>query len=502
VHLRILGFIKRRLVLVIALASVVGYADQQTLDAIQLQRDGLFNVITYMDNSPDIFNRPADEILVLNRAQKETALDVWNLYLDYMSSLSALADKARSKEFLNENSFQEQQQLFTFAYTAHYRFGLEFISRVKKDPELVKWLNLKHSEYNLPKNMYQRFSNQILSDYTTDRFDDYSTARKAYEQDELTALIDSDRLAIEQLNRFRLLTTNSAGMIKRSLYNTYYPLQKGVARGMGKVKVWRIGQTLITPEQALEFSRTFEPGDFYLTRKEWRLTNVGIPGFWTHSAMFIGTPAERAIYFDTPEINQWVASMGATSYEDLLKQASPIYANHPGNDELGDIRVIEALDAGVIFNSIETSLAADGAAVFRPITTRLEKAKAIYASFYYTGQPYDFKFDFDSDNALVCSELIFKAYQPSDTQTGIDFPLNRAVGNKMLTPSEIAQWYDETVGTPNQQIDLVMFIDSNEKDRVAFQSTKEAFIGSWKRPDWYIFKQPKRVDNRIATSQD
>jgi uncharacterized protein YycO len=267
---------------------------------------------------------------------------------------------------------------------------------------------------------------------------------------------------------------------------------------MGKVKVWRVGKTLITPEQALDFSYQFEPGDFYLTRKEWRLTNVGIPGFWTHSAIFIGTPAERAVYFDTAEVNDWLATKGVASYEELLKQVSDIYAAHPGIDANGDIRVIEALDAGVIFNSIETSLDADGAAVFRPMTTKLEKAKAIYNSFYYTGQPYDFHFDFDSDDAIVCSELIFKSYQASETQTGIPFPLNKAVGKKMLTPSEIAQWYDETVGTPEQQIELVMFIDSNEKDGVAFQSTKEAFIGSWKRPDWYLFQQPEREDDRVA----
>ena len=491
--------VKYSTILLILFISMVSYADQQTLDAIKMQRTGLSNLITYMDNEPDIFDRPPEADLVFNREQKQKALDVWVLFLDYMSTLDALADKTRSKPFMQAAS-NDHQTLFLLAYTAHYRYGLEFIARTKNDAELGKWLNLQHANKDLPKNFYQRFSNEILSDFTTDRFDNYVLARNVVAPSAVTAMIDEDKQAIADLNRFSLLTSNSAGRIRRTLYNTYFPVQKGVARGMGKVKVWRIGQTLITPEQALDFSRTFEPGDFYLTRKEWRLTNVGIPGFWTHSAMFIGTPAERALYFNTPEINEWVASMGANTYEELLQQTSPIYAAQPGYDDLGDIRVIEALDAGVIFNSIETSLAADGAAVFRPLTSRLEKAKAIHAAFYYTGQPYDFKFDFDSDNAMVCSELIYKAYQPSSTQEGIEFPLNRAVGNKMLTPSEIAQWFDETVDTPDQKIELVMFIDSNEKDKVAFQSTKEAFIGSWKRPDWYIFKQPRRPDDRIATT--
>lgn len=478
----------------VSLASV----PSAELEAIELQRQGLANLLVYMDGKPDLFARSTEQPLLLNREQKTQALNVWLLYLDYMSTLRQLSDDTENYLSLKGDARKERQQLNALAFTAHYRFGLEFIARVKNDAELVKWYNTPHTSHDLPKNFYRRFSNEILGEWMTNRFDQFIYAFGASNEYPGFASLDADRSAIASFNRVGLLSGNSAGMFGRSLYGTYYPIQKGVARGMGKIKVWRIGETLITPEQALEFSRSFEPGDFYLTRKEWRMTNVGIPGFWTHSAMFIGTPEERAIYFDEPEIHDWVASKGATSFEDLLKQTSEIYKAHPGVDAWGEIRVIEALDAGVIFNSIETSLDADGAAVFRPLVSKLEKAKAIYNSFYYTGQPYDFHFDFDSDTALVCSELIFKAYQPATDQQGVDFPLNRAVGKKMLTPSEIAQWYEETVGTPEQEIDLVMFIDSNEKDRVAFQSTKEAFIGSWKRPDWYIFQQPPLKDERLA----
>jgi hypothetical protein len=477
-----------------------GQTISQQIEAIEIQRQGLLNLMRYVDQTPDIFNRSQQSNLLLNRTEKEEILDVWVLYLDYMSTLSILADQTEDYLRLSGKNREEKKHVHALAFNAHYRFGLEFIDRLHDDPEIRKWLNRVHPDQGLEKNLYRKFSQQILSDWSTDLFDDFNQSFSLNPALKLSAELAKDQAAIRNLNRFSLLTSNSTHRIRRSLYNTYYPVQKGVARGMGKVKVWRIGNTLITPEQALEFSYQFEPGDFYLTRKEWRLTNVGIPGFWTHSAIFIGTPAERALYFDTPEVNDWVESQGARSFEDLLKQASDIYAAHPGRDANGDIRVIEALDAGVIFNSIETSLDADGAAVFRPMTTKLEKAKAIYNSFYYTGQPYDFHFDFDSDDAIVCSELIFKSYQASESQTGIPFPLNKAVGKKMLTPSEIAQWYDDTVGTPEQKIDLVMFIDSNEKDGVAFQSTREAFIGSWKRPDWYLFQQPKRQSDQIAAN--
>ncbi|WP_320827512.1 YiiX/YebB-like N1pC/P60 family cysteine hydrolase [Reinekea sp.] len=482
------------------LFSLEVQAESTDVQAIRIQRQGLVNLVAYIDQKPEIFNRPERSIALLNRTEKQTVLNVWHLYLDYMGSLTALADKTQGYKLQSSAERAVRKQVHGFAMTTHYRFGLEFIRRVGNDPELVKWLNLAHPELGLPEKLYRKFSNQVLSDWSTDRFDDLTSHLSVDPGSSFAAALASDRLAIRHSNRTGLLVANSAGTVTRSLLRTWFPIQKGVARGMGKVKVWRIGQTLITPDQAFSFSRDFEPGDFYLTRKEWRLTNVGIPGYWTHSAIYIGSVAERARYFDTPEVNQWLAEQGFRRFEGLLRSASAIYAEHSGYDALGEVRVIEALDAGVIFNSIETSLSADGAAVFRPLLSKLEKAKAIYNSFYYTGQPYDFDFDFDSDNAMVCSELIFKAYQGSDTQTGVDFPLYKVAGRKMLTPSEIAQWYDETVDTDAQEIELVMFIDGNEKNRVAFQSTPAAFKGSWRRPDWYIFKQPPPAPTSSAPS--
>ncbi|WP_287419851.1 YiiX/YebB-like N1pC/P60 family cysteine hydrolase [Reinekea sp.] len=478
-------------------------AESTDVQAIRIQRQGLLNLISYIDQKPDIFNRSKLLPVLLNRSEKQTVLDVWGVYLDYMATLGVLADKNELYQRQSSAEHDRRMQIHAFAMTAYYRFGLAFISRIGRDPELVKWLNLAHPDLELPAKMYQKFSNQVLSDWNTVRFDDLTSSLSVDAQSSFAAQFSADRLAVRQQSRTGLLVANSAGTVSRSLFRTWFPIQRGVAKGMGKVKVWRIGETLITPEQALSFSRDLEPGDFYLTRKEWRLTNVGIPGFWTHSAIYIGSHAEREQYFDTPEVKQWLAEQGFNSFDALLRATSEIYARHPGYDAMGEVRAIEALNAGVIFNSIETSLAADGAAIFRPLLGKLEKAKAIHNAFYYTGQPYDFDFDFDSDNAMVCSELIFKAYQAGTTQTGVDFPLYTVAGRKMLTPNEIAQWYDATVDTAEQEIELVMFIDGNEKDRVAFRSNSAAFKGSWQRPDWYLFKQsPSALIDAFTTESN
>lgn len=469
-------------------------------DTILLQRQGLTNLIQYMDARPELFDRDTKKNRLLNRLERQKTLDVWTLYLDYMTTVRTLADQSRDYLSLSGERRQARLHQHILAFNTHYRFGLEMIKRIDRDPELVNWLNTPHPEDNLPENFYRRFSGELLSDWMTDLYDTLNAGFRSRSDFAETAFIEEDQKSIGSINRAAILTSHTYRLIRRTAYKTYYPLQKGLARGMGKVKLWRFNKTLITPVQALDFSRSFDPGDFYLTRKEWRLTNVGIPGFWTHSALYIGTPQERATYFDTPEVQHWLDEQGFDSLESMLNSISSVYASHPGSDDMGQIRVLEALDAGVIFNSIQTSLQADGAAVFRPKTTRLEKAKAIVGAFHYAGRPYDFHFDFDSDTALVCSELIYKAYQPSEQQTGVAFPLNRAVGRKMLTPNEIARWYEQTADTRQQQIELVLFIDSNERDGVAFQGTKTSFMGSWQRSDWYFLQQPTREDGTLAST--
>ena len=47
--------------------------------------------------------------------------------------------------------------------------------------------------------------------------------------------------------------------------------------------------------------------------------------------------------------------------------------------------------------------------------------------------------------------------------------------------------FDEQFGHPEQQFDLVQFIDGNELQGHSTEATTEAFRGSWKRPKWHVF---------------
>src|SRR5262249_57983029 len=127
--------------------------------------------------------------------------------------------------------------------------------------------------------------------------------------------------------------------------------------------------------------------------------------------------------------------------------------------EGGARRTLEAISEGVTFTTLEPAARADHVAALRPRLPAVEKAAAILRAFGYAGRPYDFNFDFRTDSALVCSELIYKAYEPGPGRQGLRFPLVEVLGRPVLPPSEIARLFDLELGTPTAQLELVRFVD-------------------------------------------
>lgn len=57
------------------------------------------------------------------------------------------------------------------------------------------------------------------------------------------------------------------------------------------LKPWRM-HTLITQAQQKQIESSLESGDILLTRKNWAATNLNIPGYWKHMALYIGDGVE------------------------------------------------------------------------------------------------------------------------------------------------------------------------------------------------------------------
>jgi hypothetical protein len=235
-----------------------------------------------------------------------------------------------------------------------------------------------------------------------------------------------------------------------------------------------------------------EPGDILLARKNWYLSNIGLPGFWPHAMVYLGDRDKLEGYFDDEQVRRWVATIAGEpmSLTEMLERRHPeawsaYLEPHHGEPR----RVVEAISEGVSFSTLE-ECAGDYLAGLRPRLDKIDKATAIVFAFVQYRKPYDFDFDFATDHALVCTELVWRAYREAPARrSGIDFSLVPVAGRMTLPANEIASKYAREIGTPGAELDFVLFVDAREDVATAFVSSEEAFRASYRRTKWDLAQE-------------
>jgi len=472
---------------------------QGDLKALEIYRNGLNSIIDFAKSRPDLFPpKKLNSARMLSRDQKEAVWNAWKGFLDYTLALDAIG-KNYEHFYLKRGEERDNSFLIAYgAFVAQYRFALEFIQVADRDPGFRTLLNEPVPEIGLPKNSYEKVKLRFLNVARAGEFAALEATRKTIADEEASAASASAREDAKYVWKAgvwkgeELTAKNALRLIKRSGFTAYFPVQAGVSEWMGDTKILRQNRSLVTQQQIKEMAARLEPGDILLERREWYLSNIGLPGFWPHAALYIGTPEQRKSYFQDAEVKSWVLEQGVASGEidDLLRSRSPeIYALSLKTFEGHSPRVLEAMSEGVVFTSLEHSAEADSVAVLRPRLLKKDKAVALLMAFHYMGRPYDFNFDFLTDSRLVCTELIYKAYEPSKQIRGLRFPLVDILGRKTTPANEIVKQFDAQFGTPQQQIDFILFLDGVERAGKAVSSSLEAFRESWKRPKWHILKE-------------
>lgn len=159
----------------------------------------------------------------------------------------------------------------------------------------------------------------------------------------------------------------------------------------------------VTPAQADALAGRLQPGDILVVRQDGFLSNVFLPGFWPHAVLWLG-PEEAWTKLRLED--------GTRLGDDpLVRAVLPRF--RAATDEHGlPARCIEAVSEGVVFSSVAHALGKDYAAALRPELPEHAVAAAIKRALALHGRPYDFDFDFGTDDRVVCTELVYRAYDP------------------------------------------------------------------------------------------
>jgi hypothetical protein len=471
--------------------------DGQLNELISL-RTGMASLVEQLDQRNDLF--PADKVnepqLPL-RADRLALWESWQAFLDHVLAFDTLTESAFSS--YQQSHVRSDFRVAYASFLAQYRYSLDFITLIERNPAMHVVLNEPVPEIGLPAQTYARLKSRFLNVLRGADFARLDLLYKYYGADpkqKFTVGLEEDRKQLWRFGNWQgpKHTAKNALQIVQDLTKTgWMPVQKGVAEWMGDTKVWRPKTALISQKQIAEMQTILEPGDVLLVRREWYLSNIGLPGFWPHAAIYVGTAEERRRYFDAPIVKDWVVSQGENSgdLERLLKAQEPVaYQAGLKPQEEGHVpRVLEAISEGVSWTTLEHSAEGDSLVVLRPRLPKTAKARAILRAFHYTGRPYDFDFDFRTDASLVCTELVVKAYEADAELPGLELPLIEVMHRPVTPANEFARHFDETYDSDKQQFDMIRFLDGEESSGSARLSGLEGFRQSWQRPKWHILTQ-------------
>ncbi|RBP52852.1 YiiX/YebB-like N1pC/P60 family cysteine hydrolase [Arenicella xantha] len=165
----------------------------------------------------------------------------------------------------------------------------------------------------------------------------------------------------------------------------------------------------VTPTVRDQLAKLIQPGDIFITRHSRALTNLFLPGYWPHAALYVGYEHDRdrlQIPHDPIHHRFWCESACT----------------------------LEALKDGVHFRSLASTLSVDAFVVIRPNFSQTDIAQALGRVAVHAGKAYNFDFDFFRADQLVCTEVIYRAF---DGIAGRRIPLHERVGRKTLSAEDI-----------------------------------------------------------------
>ena len=479
--------------------------DAQRYEDLDASADAL---LERLDEAPMFANGDA----VLSADEEAELLAAWRSMYDIAFALDQIRvfyedwyrfDPSRAERSYHLRSFV----LLHLAELAIYEKSTRFTTIVLRNADAQKLLDAPHPLLGLEENSFSLFRQQLHSSDEAARLIaaqryrtffgtalDGENEARSYGAGPLWAAVDIHRDAInsvDPLERGEATVRGDLQLLKRAVRRTWYPTQKSVAEFFGDTRTRRIGWYLIDEDDVEVMDPALEPGDILMSRKNWYLSNIGLPGFWPHGLVYIGDPEKFRDYFDDEAVNAWI--LEETGQEQRLDQMlSERWPQHWARYQLGadghPHRVLEAISEGVVFNTLEHA-SGDYLAAMRPRLDKVAKAQAIVEGFGHLDKPYDFDFDFATDNALVCTELVWRMYRPAEGKEGIDFDIVEVAGRRTLPANVLAEQYARERGTPEQQLDFVWFYDAREREQDVVQADEQAFAESWERVKWDVAQE-------------
>ena len=321
------------------------------------------------------------------------------------------------------------------------------LSMFQHDPHLRQIINTPDSEYHLIGNALLRSTGEFKS------YNNYLRMKKAISiyQKEITADHDFDEQmvylqtlienspsyhAIKERDFFDITTAklslydrSSKDTLKLLSHNGINLLSEIFGNSIGLIAT-RKGLMYDNKKIMIDTEAQLQAGDILLEKTPFRLTDKLIPGYWGHAAIWSGDRQELM------ELGIWEHPFIVPHQKEIIEGK----------------RVIEALREGVVINTLSHFLNIDDMAVLREdFKDKATQRDVLLHAFAQIGKAYDFNFDVETTDKIVCSELVYTAYPH------IAWPTDHMLGRYTISPDHIAKKTEEGI------LELILLYHDGQK---------------------------------------
>lgn len=360
---------------------------------------------------------------------------VRTLFAKYLTSRAALIQTIEDLRPLATREVNKQNpdypEVFIVSYAAAcllMRAGYLLVDTFRKDAIVVKKLNEAEPRFGIPRKQFTKIYRSSTSPLNVwgfleaSRYWDENKAlfKQQFEADPVVKpildLLESEGSQVEISKRFY-----AASRFKYRLHsflrrhhsgfkNVTFTLFKTSGRLVSEIQLqWFRKRKRVTPAVQKKLAGLLQPGDVIVTRHDDAASNLFLPGFWPHAALYIGTEEQRA-------------ELGL-----LLSREQSSRSKNP-------VCVLEARKDGVLFRELSDTLSVDACTVIRPKLDSSKIREALAQAISHEGKEYDFEFDFRRSDKLVCTEVVYRGFHNSGH---FQFELSERAGRMCLSAEDL-----------------------------------------------------------------
>lgn len=315
------------------------------------------------------------------------------MYDNYMIVLAQIQEMKKIRHLINYDNADLKNQLakITYSYNKYDNYN-----RIEQGMKIYSDLTKYY------------FKNAIIPDRANYYLDSLIQSSQSFAQ------LDKEFKRGILGRKFSMIWDYITDYFTEGKNNVTYIVSKGFGNSAGLIQS-RHGKLYDpSPERIKELEAQLQPLDILLEKTPFRLTDKFIPGHWGHVAIWTGNKEQ-------------LQAIGAWNHPAVV----------PFHDEIENKgkRIIEALRPGVQYNTLHHFMDIDDFAAVRyqKELTREERNIYMINAFEQIGKVYDFNFDVETDERIVCSELAYVTFDD------MDWPVAKAAGRYTISPDNVGE---------------------------------------------------------------